>query len=120
MFSPRRLAGLTVPMMAGAVVLMNPGTASADAADDAYLARLQTLGLTWPADHDVPLTTMGRLICDDIAWGYSYDQIAQAIHPNLDSRKVSLKEVASMVSVAHSTYCPDVRAMLSASPAPGD
>lgn len=120
MLSPRRLAGLTAPVLAGVVLLTNPGMATADTADDAYLARLHTLGLTWPADHDVPLTTMGRLICDDIAWGYSYDQIAQGIHPNLDSRKVSLKEVASMVSVAHSTYCPDVRAMLSASPAPVD
>ncbi len=29
--------------------------------DDTYLARLRTLGFTWPPDHDAALTAMGRL-----------------------------------------------------------
>jgi hypothetical protein len=118
MLSPRRLATLTVPMAAGAILFSSPAVANADEADNAYLAQLRTLGLTWPQDHDAPLTTMGRLVCEDIAWGYSYDQIAQAIHANLNPQNVTLGEVASMVSVAHSTYCPDLRVTLNAARGP--
>jgi hypothetical protein len=118
MFSPRRLAMLTVPIAAGAVLFGTPAVANADRSDDAYLAQLRSLGMTWPPDHDAPLTTMGRLVCDDIAWGYSYDQIAQGIHANLNPQNVTLREVASMVSIAHSTYCPDLRVMLSAARGP--
>jgi hypothetical protein len=53
-----------------------------------------------------PLTSMGRLICDDIGWGWTYDQIAQHIHAALDPRNVTLSEVGSIVRTAHATYCP--------------
>ncbi len=105
--SPRWLARLTVPMMVGAVLITNAAIATADPADDAYLAQLRAAGFNWPPDHDGALTAMGRLVCDDLAWGWNYVSIAQSIHANLDSRNVTFGSVGSMVSIAHSTYCPN-------------
>jgi hypothetical protein len=107
--SPRWLAGLTVPIMVGAALVTNGATATADPIDDAYLSQLRAAGFSWPPDHDFALTAMGRLICDDLGWGWTYDQIAQQIHATLDPRNVTLGEVGSMVSLAHSTYCPTWR-----------
>jgi hypothetical protein len=107
--SPRWLARLTIPMMAGAALLTSAAIATADPADDAYLAQLRTLGFTWPPDHDAALTGMGRLICDDLFMGWTYDQIAQHVHATLDPRNVTFGDVRSMVSLAHTTYCPDWR-----------
>jgi len=104
--SPRWLAILTIPVMAGAALVTSAAIATADAADDAYLAQLRAIGFTWSPDHDEALTAMGRLICDDVVWGWSYDQIARDIHANLDPRSVTFGEVRSMVGLAHSTYCP--------------
>jgi len=109
MVSSRWLARLLVPIMAGATLVTSTVIATADAADDAYLAQLRGLGFSWPPDHDEALMATGRLICDDIAWGWTYDQIAQNIHATLDPRNVTLGEVGSMVSLAHTTYCPNVR-----------
>ncbi|MGA7054459.1 MAG: DUF732 domain-containing protein [Mycobacterium sp.] len=105
--SPRWLARLTVPMMVGAALVTNAAIATADPADDAYLAQLRTAGFTWPPEHSAALTSMGRLICDDIAWGWPYDSIAQSIHTSLDSRDISSGDVQAMVGIAHSTYCPN-------------
>lgn len=104
--SPRWLATLAIPVMAGAALVTSAGIAVADPLDDAYFAQLRAAGFSWPPDHDEALAGMGRLICDDIGWGWTYDQIAQSIHATLDARKVSFGEVGSMVHLAHSTYCP--------------
>lgn len=109
MVPPRWLTRLIIPMMAAAVLITGVAVATADPADDAYLAQLRSLGFSWPPDHDDALTGMGRLICDDLGWGWTYDQIAQQIHSVLDPRNVTLGEVGSMVSLAHSTYCPTQR-----------
>jgi hypothetical protein len=103
---PRRLAALAVPVMAGAVLVAGAATANADAADDAYVAQLRTLGFNWSPDHDAALTGMGRLICDDLVSGWTYEQIAQQIHATLDPRNIGLGDVRSMVGIAHATYCP--------------
>ena len=107
MVSPRWLPRLIIPIMAGAALATSAAVATADAADDAYLAQLRAHGFTWPPDHEADLTQMGRLICDDIGAGWTYDQIAQQIHATLDPQNVKLGEVGPMVSVAHSTYCPN-------------
>lgn len=99
-------ARIAVPLMTGVALLGSTAVATADAADDMYLAQLRAAGFSWPPDHDEALMGMGRLICDDIGWGWTYDQIAQSIHETLDPRKVAFGEVHSMVSLAHSTYCP--------------
>jgi hypothetical protein len=107
--SPRWLVRLTIPVMAGAALVTSTAIATADPADDAYLAQLRTAGFNWPPDHDDALTATGRLICDDIMWGWTYDQIAQNIHATLDPRNVAYGDVHSMVRLAHSTYCPNFR-----------
>lgn len=107
--SPRWLVKLAVPVVAAATVLANAAIATADPADDAYLTQLRALGFTWPPDHDAALIGMGRLICDDLGWGWTYDQIARDIHSELDQRNVTYGQVESMVGLAHSTYCPTQR-----------
>jgi hypothetical protein len=107
--APRWLVRLTIPVMAGAALVTSAAIATADAADDAYLAQLRAVGFTWPPDRDAALTGMGRLICDDLGWGWTYDQIAQHVHATLDPRNVTFGDVASMVRLAHSTYCPNQR-----------
>ncbi len=109
MVSPRWLAKLIVPIMAGVALVTSSAVATADASDDAYLAQLRTLGFSWPPEHDQALTGMGRLICDDLVSGWTYDQIAQQIHATLDPKSVAFGEVKSMVGLAHSTYCPTWR-----------
>ncbi|OBH26747.1 hypothetical protein A5692_26390 [Mycobacterium sp. E342] len=104
--SSRWPARLAVPVMVGAALIASTGIATADANDDAYLAQLRAQGFNWPPDHDAALIGMGRLICDDLGWGWTYDQIAQNIHANLDPRNVTLGDVHTMVTLAHSTYCP--------------
>ena len=104
--SPRWLATWAVPMMVGAALVTNAAIATAAPIDDAYLAQLRANGFTWPPDHDDALIGMGRLICDDLFMGWSYDQIAQQIHATLDSRNVTFGDVRSMVGAAHTIYCP--------------
>lgn len=100
------LAKLIIPAVAGAALITGAGVATADPTDDAYLAQLRAQGFSWPPEHDQALTGMGRLICDDLISGWTYDQIAQQIHVTLDPKNVALGEVQSMVGLAHSTYCP--------------
>lgn len=102
----RWLVRLVSPVVFGAVLISGAGNAAADPIDDAYLAQLRAQGFSWPPDHDAALTGMGRLICDDIGWGWTYDQIAQDIHTDLDQRKVTFGDVHNMVTLAHATYCP--------------
>src|ERR1700722_3376304 len=45
--SPRWLARLAIPMMAGAALVSSAAIASANPADDAYLAKLRAVGLSW-------------------------------------------------------------------------
>ena len=106
---PRWLATLAVPMMVGAALVTNAAIATADPTNDAYLAQLRGLGFTWPPDHDAALIGMAQIICDDLGWGWTPDQIAGDVHANLDQRGVTFGQVASMVSLAHSTYCPNQR-----------
>jgi Protein of unknown function (DUF732) len=107
--SPRWLTRLSIPIMAGAALVTSAAIATADPVDDGYLAQLRAIGFTWPPEHDAALTGMGHLICDDLAWGWTYDAIAQHIHATLDPRNVTFGEVGSMVSLAHSTYCANMR-----------
>jgi hypothetical protein len=107
--SPRWLARVTVPMMLGAALVTGAAIANADATNDAYLAQLRAIGFTWPPDHDPAIVGMAFLICDDLGWGWTPDQIAQHVHSDLDSRGVTFGNVASMVNLARSTYCANQR-----------
>jgi Protein of unknown function (DUF732) len=107
--SPRLLATLTVPLMVGAALVTNAALATADPTNDAYLAQLRAVGLTWPPGHDEALIGMAHLICDDLGWGWTPQQIANHVHANLDSTGATLGDIGSMVNLAHSTYCPNQR-----------
>src|SRR5262249_5165863 len=96
-------------MMVGAALVANAAIATADPTNDAYLAQLRAVGFTWPTEHDDGLIGMAHLICDDLRWGCTYAQIAQHMHAALDPRGVTFGQVTSMISLAHSTYCPNQR-----------
>jgi len=106
---PQWLSRLTVPMMVGAALVSTAAIANADPTNDAYLAQLRAAGFTWPPEHDEAIVGMAYLICDDLGWGWTPDHIAQQIHANLDQDSVAYGQVATMVNLAHSTYCPNQR-----------
>ena len=107
--SPRWLARLAIPIMAGAALVTSSAIATADPVNDGYLTQLQGLGFTWPPGHEEALIGIAQLICDDLGWGWTPDQIAQSVHANLDGRGIHYGQVAAMVNLAQSTYCPNQR-----------
>src|SRR5271165_1614939 len=107
MLSPRWLARLTVPIMAGAALVTGSAIATADPTSDAYLDQLRGLGFTWPPGHEEALIGMALLICEDLNSGFTRDRVAQDIHSNLDGRGIHYGQVEAMVHLAHSTYCPN-------------
>ncbi|GBG39818.1 DUF732 domain-containing protein [Mycobacterium montefiorense] len=109
MSSSRWLAGMTVAAMVGAALVAGTPVAAADPVNDAYLAQLRASGLTWAPGHDAAMIGMAQLICDDLGWGWTADQIARDVHANLDPRGIAVGDVGSMVSIAHATYCPNQR-----------
>jgi hypothetical protein len=108
MSSPRWLARLTIgiPMMAGAALVSSAAIATANPDDDAYLAQLRAVGLTWPPSTEHALIGEAHLICYDLTWDWTPQQIADEIHANLDNKGVTLLDVGTMVNAAHNIYCP--------------
>jgi Protein of unknown function (DUF732) len=109
MSSPRWLAKLVVPVIAGAAMATSAATAAADPTNDGYLAQLRGIGITWPEGHDQSMVGMAYLVCDDLGWGWTPQQIANHVHANLDQDGVTVLDVGAMVNLAHSTYCPNQR-----------
>jgi hypothetical protein len=106
MTSPRWLARLTVPVMAGAALAGSAAIATATPQDDAYLANLSAVGLTWPPNAQEALIGEAHLICYDLTWGWQPQTIADDIHDHLNKRGVTLLDVGTMVDAAHKIYCP--------------
>lgn len=104
--SPRWLAALTAPMIAGAGFLGSAAIAAATPQDDAYLAQLRAVGLSWPPKTEEALIGEAHLICYDLTWGWTPQQIADDVHARLNARGVTLLDVGTMVDAAHSIYCP--------------
>src|SRR5689334_15072894 len=104
--SPRWPAALAIPMIVGATLLGSAATAIATPADDAYLAKLRAVGLTWPPQTEEALIGEAHLICYDLTWGWTPQEIADDIHAHLDKRGVTLLDIGTMVNAAHSIYCP--------------
>ena len=104
--SLRRLARLTLPILAGAAFVNSAGIANAAPADDAYLAKLHAVGLSWPPSTEEALIGEAHLICYDLTWGWQPQTIADDIHDHLNKRGVTLLDVGTMVDAAHKTYCP--------------
>ena len=106
MHSLRWLARLTILVMACVALAGSAGIAIASSADDAYLARLRAVGLTWPPSTEHALIGEAHLICYDLTWGWQPQQIADDIHDHLNKRGVTLLDVGTMVDAAHNIYCP--------------
>jgi hypothetical protein len=104
--SHRWLARVSIPMMVGAAVLTSTAIAVADATDDSFLAKMHTLGFTWPAGDDSDIVAMGHQICADRMAVRTPDAIATDIHSTLGAKGITFADVTSMVSAAESTYCP--------------
>ncbi|WP_435825404.1 DUF732 domain-containing protein [Mycobacterium simiae] len=97
---------LAVPMLVGAALVGGTATATATPQDDAYLAQLRAVGLTWPPRTEEALIGEAHLICYDLSWGWTPQEIADDVHAHLNKRGVTLLDVGTMVNAAHSTYCP--------------
>lgn len=105
--SLRWLATLTAPMVAGAALVSSAAVASAATPqDEAYLAQLRAVGLSWPPQTEEALIGEAHLICYDLTWGWTPQQIADDVHAHLNARGVTLLDVGTMVDAAHSVYCP--------------
>ena len=64
------------------------------------------MGLTWPPSTEEALIGEAHLICYDLTWGWTPQQIADDVHAHLNARGVTLLDVGTMVNAARSTYCP--------------
>jgi hypothetical protein len=109
MLTPRWLARLIIPIVAGAALASSVAVANADPRDDAYLNQLRGAGLTWPDGHEQALIGTAWLICDDLGWGWTPQQIANNIHANLDPDDIHVHDVGAMVNTAKQIYCPNQR-----------
>ncbi len=105
----RWLARISIPMIAAAALATVPATAKADPLADAYLGQLRGAGLTWPEGHEQALIGTALLVCDDLGWGWTPQQIANQIHANLDPENIHVHDVGAMVNIAHQVYCPNQR-----------
>ncbi len=106
MFAPRWLAKLTIPVMVGAALTASTAIASADSTDDAYLAKLKTLGFSWPSSADSDMIAMGHAVCADRMAGKTPDAIASDLHSSMSAKGFSFADMTGWVSAAESTYCP--------------
>ena len=93
--------------MVTAALTSTTAIALADATDDTFIAKMHSLGFTWPSGDDSDIISMGHQICADRNAGKTPDSIAQDIHSTLGAKGISFADVTSMVSAAESTYCSD-------------
>jgi len=107
--SLRWLASLTIPIIAGAAFATSTPTAKADPLADSYLDQLRASGLSWPPGHEQGLIGTALLVCDDLGWGWTPQQIANQIHANLDPENIHVHDVGAMVNIARQVYCPNQR-----------
>ena len=107
MTSRRWLTKLSLSVLAGAALACSAGIAgAATPQDEAYLAQLRAVGLTWPPSTEEALIGEAHLICYDLTWGWQPQTIADDIHDHLNKRGVTLLDVGTMVDAAHKIYCP--------------
>ena len=109
MSSPKWLVRLAISAGAVAALFSSAAVANADPIQDAYLNQLRGAGLTWPDGHEEALIGTAYLICDDLGWGWTPQQIANNVHANLDPDNVHVHDVGAMVNIARAVYCPNQR-----------
>ena len=104
--SLRMLSRIAVPAIVALAFASSAGIAAASPQDDAYLAQLRAVGLTWPPKTEEALIAEAHDVCYDLTWGWTPQQIADDLHARLDTKGVTLLDVGSLVNAAHSIYCP--------------
>jgi hypothetical protein len=106
MTTHRSLTALAVFTMAGAALLSSAGVANASPQDDAYLAALRGVGLTWTPGTEVGLIQEAHDVCSNLTWAWTPQQIANDLEARLGAQGVTGREAATMVNAAHRIYCP--------------
>lgn len=101
--SARRLARRAIPVLAGAALLGSGAIANANPPMTHTWPQLRAVGLTWPPQTEQALIAEAHLICYDLTWGWTPQQIADDVHSRLDAKGVTLLDVGTMVNAAHST-----------------
>ena len=84
--------------MVGAALTTGTAIAMADSTDDAYIAKLHSLGFNWSSGADSDMVSIGHQICADRMAGKTPDAIASDIHSSLSSKGYSFADVTGMVS----------------------
>jgi Protein of unknown function (DUF732) len=106
MISVRKLHLLSVPAIVSASLFTGTAVALADSPDDTYIAKLHSLGVTWPAGEDSDAISLGHAICSDRAAGKTPDQLATEVHTMLSPKGFTYSDGTAIVSAAESAYCP--------------
>jgi hypothetical protein len=104
--SVRRLRLMTIPVIVAASFTTGTAIALADSPDDQYIAKLHSLGVTWPAGEDSDAISLGHTICADRTAGKTPDQMAADIHSALSPKGFTYSDATAIVSAAESAYCP--------------
>jgi Protein of unknown function (DUF732) len=102
--SARKLCLLSVPAIAAVALTAGTGVAVAD--DDAYLAQLKKIGVSWPSGDDYKLISLGHAICSDRVAGKTPDALAGDVQSTLSGGGFSYNDATAIVSAAESNYCP--------------
>lgn len=103
MFSARIGAAITTAIGAGALglALATAGSAGANTADDAFIARMTAVGVTF--DSPQAAVEQGHQVCQELASGRSTGQIAAEI---ITQTNLTATQAASFVVNATDVYCP--------------
>jgi hypothetical protein len=104
-FTVRRLAKFTIPVIVAAAAVTT-STAVAVADDAAFMDKLHSLGVSWPAGEDSVAINLGHAICTDRNNGETPDQIAGDVHNLLNGKGFTYQDATAIVSAAESTICP--------------
>ena len=106
MTTHRSLTTLAILATGGAALIGSAGVANASPQDDAYLAALRGVGLSWGPGTQAALIQEAHDVCYNLTWGWSPQQIANDLEARLNAQGVTEAEAATMVNAAHRIYCP--------------
>jgi Protein of unknown function (DUF732) len=100
MNSRRSTTFAAVTVAVAALGLVATGTASANSADDTFLAAIYAEGISYPTDREAIADAF--LVCDYLAAGRNGTDISTEIIANSD---LSPRQAASIVVEASAAYC---------------
>jgi hypothetical protein len=83
------------------------GTAAASSADDAFIAQMKVLGVTFTSPQEA--VREGRQVCTELAAGKTGTDVAMEV---LSQTDLTSKQAAYFVVNASSAYCPQLSGQL--------